>query len=146
MTAYLARFGKSGIAWHGAMFAHRFMPDDYGESDIDPDEYIIEYFDDLSDDSVDGSFAVFSCLQADLMTFGCLNPSIAEAHNVTDGAATCYGKYMAHVLPLLTPLTCIRILGHSIGEAGMNKSSLDGDFVTTAGMCSLPHRSMCLYS
>jgi len=39
-------FGKSGIAWHGAMFIRRYVPADGGE--VNPDEYVISYYDDIT--------------------------------------------------------------------------------------------------
>ena len=143
-------FGKVGISWHGAMFIRRLVPDDDvssselggGQLDVNPDELVIEYFDDLSDDKKEDGFAVLSCLQTDLDTFLSRNPEVTEATIATDGAATYSGKYLAHCLPYLSAWTGIKILEHSTGEAGMNKSSLDGHF-GTASECHPSGFPMC---
>jgi hypothetical protein len=36
----------SGIAWHGAMFIQRYVPVD--GSEVNPDEYVISYCDDIT--------------------------------------------------------------------------------------------------
>lgn len=119
-------FGKAGIAWHGAMFVQRLLPD--GDGEIDADEYTLSYFDDISEDKTEDGFAVLSCLQADLHTFKESNPDIHEIFLASDGAGCYSGKFLALVLPLLSEWSGILIREHSIGEAGMNKSSLDGHF------------------
>ena len=121
-------FGKAGIAWHGAMFIRRLVPDDDGI--VDADQYIVDYFDDLSNDKKEDGYSVLSCLQADLTTYKAANADVTEANIVTDGAACYSGKYLVHALPYLSDWTGVRILDHGIGEAGMNKSSLDGHFGT----------------
>lgn len=129
-------FGKTGIAWHGAMFIRRLLPDeDSGE--VDADQYIIDYFDDVSNDKKEDGFAVLSCLHADIDTYKKANPEVTEAYIVTDGAACYSGKFLVHLLPYLTLWTGVKILDHSIGEAGMNKSSLDGHFGTAGTLCAL---------
>eukprot|EP00951_Prasinocladus_malaysianus_P007431 scaffold53397_cov29-Prasinocladus_malaysianus.AAC.1 len=119
-------FGKSGIAWHGAMFIRRLVPDDDGQ--VDPDDYILDYYDDISNDKKEDGFAVMSCLQADLTTYVRSNSEVTEARVRTDGAGCYSGKYLVHALPLLSSWTGVRILDHGIGEAGMNKSMLDSHF------------------
>eukprot|EP00951_Prasinocladus_malaysianus_P016054 scaffold124502_cov35-Prasinocladus_malaysianus.AAC.1 len=114
-----------------AKAARRDETDDEDEP-ADPDEYIIEYYDDISDDKKEDGFSVLSCMQADLTTYKEHNPEITEARITTDGAAVYAGKYLAHCLPLLGAWTGVKILDRSIGEAGMNKSSLDAHFGTAS--------------
>ena len=72
---------------------------------------------------------MLSCTQADLRAFASDNPDVRAVHIKTDGAGCYSGKCTALALPLLTDWTGIRVLTHSLGEAGQNKSELDGHFV-----------------
>ena len=106
----------------------RSQPDEDGS--VDPDEYQLCYFDDITDDGCEDGFAVLSCLHADLHSFRKANPHVARIFLASDGAGCYSGKYTSMTLPLLSEWTGLCIHDHSLGEAGMNKSSLDGHFGT----------------
>jgi hypothetical protein len=69
-----------------------------------------------------------SCLHADLRAFADDNSDVHDIHLKTDGAGCYSGKYTALALPWLSEWTGLKILSHSLGEAGQNKSELDGHF------------------
>jgi hypothetical protein len=122
-------FGKSGIAWHGAMFIRQYVPADTGEViEVNPDEYVISYYDDITDDKKEYGCVVLSSMQADLRAFGADNLDVRAVDLKTDGAGCYRGKCTALALPSLTDWTGIRVSTHSLGEAGQNKSELHGHF------------------
>ena len=124
MEAQVQFFWKSGISWHGVMFM-MIDPDD-------PNQILVEYEDDMTDDKKEDGFAVLSSLEVALRSFKLRHPHTDEGILFTDGAKCYSGKYLALVLPLLATWdgVGIRMLHHHTGEPGKGKTELDAHFAT----------------
>ena len=117
-------FGKAGIAWHGTMFIFR--------DPEDPENFLVEYEDTMTDDKKEDGFAVVSAMELGLHSFRNRHPHIDEWYLLTDGANCYSGKYLCMALPEISSWTGCRILAHHTGEPGKNKTSLDAHFATGA--------------
>lgn len=125
-------FGKRGMPWHGCMLIRkplRFERAKYGEG-----EFVCEYKHAMMLGSKEDGFATLSAVHVALAEYKVENPHISRATLKTDGAAAYAGATFALGLPYLIQTTGIRVEGHFIGEAGQNKSTLDGEFAVSGNM------------
>mmetsp|Transcript_47927 Transcript_47927/g.120960 ORF Transcript_47927/g.120960 Transcript_47927/m.120960 type:complete len:394 (-) Transcript_47927:208-1389(-) len=140
------------------MFIRRLIAagdEEQGDDGIDPEDSLHDrVYNDISDDKKGDGFSVLSCLHVDVVTYKTHNPDVTEAHIVSDSFGCYSEKFLNHCQPALSHITGVKMLDHAIGEAGMNKSSLDGHFGTAgphvrvqvaAGASDASHAS-CMHS
>ena len=122
-------FGKRGMPWHGCMLVRRplrFEADRYGEG-----EFVCEYKHAMMLASKEDGFATLSAVHIALSEYKSENPHVSSALVKTDGAAAYAGATFTLGLSFLGETTGIVVRGHFIGEAGQNKSTLDGEFAVS---------------
>ena len=112
-------FGKAGIPWHGFMFISR-----------EEDQVQMEYAHFITDDRKEDAFSVISSAHAELTLYRERHPEKTEGLLFTDGAKCYSGKYLCLALVEVSKWTGLRITDFHIGEAGKNKTELDGAFAT----------------
>ena len=117
-------FGKAGVTWHGMMVIYRYAADSLN------DEYTVDYYHTLSDDKKEDGFFVASDLLIIAQEIRRIAPERISALLTTDAAGCYSGKYLALILPYISKWSGLRFLEHNLGEAGRNKSALDGNFGT----------------
>ena len=116
----------AGICWHGIMYLMRYAPDANGA--IREDEVAVEYHDMVTDDKKEDGFAVLSACEASFNAFSIRHPGRTHAAIVCDGAGCYHGKYTSLAWPYIAKHLPMVVQSLATGEAGKNKSSLDGHF------------------
>ena len=111
-------FGKRGIPWHGAMMIWK------GENG----GYLVEFEDAVLQGGNEDATVSFGTLVQQWANFRSRHPGIHSTHLRTDGAACYAGAEFARLLPTAYEACGMRVLSHSIGEGGRNKTALDGHF------------------
>ena len=102
--------------------------DDQDALDINPDDYIVIFFDFVTDDKKEDGFAVISMLEALLRIIQDLHPERTRVGIESDGAVCYSEKFARMAMALLSGITGVRVTFHGTGEAQCNKSALDGHF------------------
>ena len=124
--AYLFResqaefFGKKGIPWHGVMFAYAGEDEDH--------HFNVEYIDQIM---YAGKEDGHNTLQALVLAVNSFKASHADkdwCFVITDGGPCYSGSEFARGLATLHDLTGMQVRAHYLGEAGKNKTELDGHF------------------
>lgn len=78
--------------------------------------------------SKEDGFATLTALYYGLKQYKEQNPWITKAKLKTDGAGAYSGAVFTLGLPYIGGMCGIKVVSHNIGEAGKNKSQLDGHF------------------
>jgi uncharacterized membrane protein YgdD (TMEM256/DUF423 family) len=153
--AQVEYFGKKGISWQGAMVvrhltlveqAARAAQERGGASGAaaaaataaaaaspSEAEYVVEFIDCIMSDKTQDGFASHALLVAALKQLHTTHEHIKGVHLWTDGAKNYTGVAFFVGLINMEALTGIRILSHTITEAGCGKTMLDGHFAIAAG-------------
>ena len=118
--------------WHGCMMIRkplRFEREEYGEG-----EYVCSYKHAMMLGSKEDGLATLAAVQIACTEYKLENSHISRAKIKTDGAAAYAGITFTLGLSYMKELSGIRVDAHFIGEAGQNKSTLDGEFATSGNM------------
>ena len=122
-------FGKRGMPWHGCMLVRkplRHERDRYGEG-----EFVCEYKHAMMLGTKEGGFETLCAVTLALKEYRLENPHIRSAIVKTDGAAAYAGATFTIGISFMQELAGVRVEAHFIGEAGQNKSQLDGEFAVS---------------
>ena len=126
-------FGKTGIAWHGAMICRLATEAEAEVAGTGAGSMRVEYHDAVCDDAKECGFNVQSQLEACLRAYksNVANSHITKVRFIDFDGARCYiGKYLTAAVPLLALAICMPIAHITIGEAGCNKTPQDGHFAS----------------
>ena len=91
-------------------------------------EFVCEYKDALMLGSKEDGHATLCAVHLALIEYKAANPHIRQGVVKTDGAAAYAGATFTLGLAFLGELSGVYVTHHFIGEAGKNKSQLDGHF------------------
>jgi hypothetical protein len=110
-------FGKTGIPWNGMMIAYK-----------EGGEIRVEFVDIIVHDSKEDAVSSFQQLVVGWKAIVRRHPTLNKTFLRTDGAM-CYSCVrMCKLLALSERLSGMRVVAHFLGEAGKNKTPLDGHF------------------
>eukprot|EP01031_Cornospumella_fuschlensis_P030653 gene30653-37038_t len=138
-------FGKRGLAWMGIMLVRRKTAAELDAEAADrlskhlptgdnEDEYFLRqfthrFYDGLSDDSKEDSWAVVSHMEGALKHYKQHHGThITKVHVMTDGAGCLSGVNTLLAAPYLGKWTGIRVVNWNVSETGCGKTPLDAHF------------------
>ena len=119
-------FGKRGMPWHGCMLVRKPLPAEAGRYGLG--EYVCEYKDAMMLGSKEDGYATLCAVHLALQEYKASYPHITRCTVKTDGAAAYSGATFTLGLSFMGEMVGVRVERHFIGEAGKNKSQLDGHF------------------
>ena len=118
-------FGKRGMPWHGCMLVRKPRA---SEAQYGAGEFVCEYKDAMMLGSKEDGYATLCAVHLALKEYKAANPFISSCYVKTDGAAAYSGSTFTLGLSFMGEMVGVRVVRHLIGEAGKNKSQLDGHF------------------
>ena len=98
------------------------------------DQAVMEYAHLITDDRKECGFSVLSSAHAEFTLFKETHLEKTEAIVFTDGAMCYSGKYLCLGLIEVSKWTGLKVVDFHIGEAGKNKTELDGQFATAGSI------------